>query len=361
MSAITLFEVHVYQNDRWSIHARYPSSDREEAVRDASATEGVTGFPTKVVRETYFPGSNNTETVTTYLSPKAKVLRARAGFSKKVPPKAISGRAVNAPQTKQAPPARQRLSVRNVLFRVVVAAAIALATTALIVGVLAWMLRRFAEVGVPLSGAMTSTILTYGYIVVFIFSFASLFRSRLPLHHLLAKLWTSARLENEAERVRSHMKSLPKLKPKHELPSSPEYLREWEEMKIRRGDLDAAAPPKSVDSEIKATRVTPAEDKTPELAPEAKEDAKEKDKQGTDALHDSVAEESTLEVPPTLKLAISEASQPRIYEHEDQKTPLPATDDTGNDDALKLEGHKFFAALPMTSSGLQRMPCRMTR
>lgn len=92
MLAVTQFEVHVYQHGRWTIHARYPSEEREEAVRDASATENTTGRPTKVIRETYFPQTNNTETVTVYVSPKTKELRLKEGLPTKSKSKSKTGR-----------------------------------------------------------------------------------------------------------------------------------------------------------------------------------------------------------------------------------------------------------------------------
>ena len=66
MLAITQFEVLALQRGRWILHARYSSEERNEAVSDAQSTETSTGFPTKVVRETYFPEVNESERITTY-------------------------------------------------------------------------------------------------------------------------------------------------------------------------------------------------------------------------------------------------------------------------------------------------------
>lgn len=278
MLAVTQFEVHVYQQGRWSIHARYPSSEREVAVRDAAVTGSVASSPTKVVRETYFPETNSTETVTIYVSPKAKALRTRASLPKKVLPGDKHIGANSASQGKSARPTPQRLGARNVFFRIVIAAAISVATTTLIVGVFAWMLRRFTDAGVPLSGAMTSTILTYGYVAIFLFSFGSLFRSRLPLHRVLTDLWASAQEESSAETKQDSVGPLPKLKPKHDRASSPEYHREWQEMKIRRGDLDTLNPHDSVDTDAEATIGEPAAPKTVESAPEPKSEPQSEEK-----------------------------------------------------------------------------------
>lgn len=261
MLAITQFEVHAYQKGRWSIHARYRSHEREDAIRDAQATQSVIGCPTKVVRETYYPESNSTETITVYKSPKAKALQVKMALARKAPVNTKKEAHTKTSQPKTAPTPRVRLSAHNVFFRVIIAAAISVGTTTLIVGVLAWMLSRFAEVGVSMGSDLTNAVLTYGYIVIFLFSFGSLFRSRLPLHRLLADLWTTAQEEKSAESNQQRVGPSPKLslKPKHDPASSPEYLREWNEMKLRRGDLDALGSPNAegVESDMEA-KVSPA-------------------------------------------------------------------------------------------------------
>src|SRR5262245_60505664 len=79
MLAVTQYEVYVLQHGRWTVHARYTSEERKEAILDARTTEIGTGFPTKVMKETYFPDLNDTEIVTAYISPKAKEHQARRG------------------------------------------------------------------------------------------------------------------------------------------------------------------------------------------------------------------------------------------------------------------------------------------
>ncbi len=259
MFSVTQFEVQVYHDRRWSIHARYRKNEREEAVRDAIATENSTRYPAKVIRENYYPENNTTETLTIYETPKARKLRELMTPSGEKKPKSKNlGSATSpSPKTPQATP--QRLSARNVVFRILVAAAISIATTTLIVGVLAWMLRYFAQAGVSVGATMSNAILTYGYIAIFIFSFGSLFRSRLPLHRILADLWTSARTEKPAE-TKNRPKEAPaplNLKPKHDRGPSPERIEEWKEMKRRRGDLDMVSEPDAEESKPRAETLTP--------------------------------------------------------------------------------------------------------
>ncbi|MEQ9449449.1 MAG: hypothetical protein RLN70_11185, partial [Rhodospirillaceae bacterium] len=207
-------------------------------------TEHSTGRPTKVVRETFYPDNNSTETVTIYLSPKGKVLASAssAAFSKTLSKSKNAGSG-HSRHSKETSSAKRRLSTRDILFRIVIAVAVSLAATTLIIGIISWMLGRFVEAGVPLSSAAASSILNYGYIAVFLFMFASLFRSRLPLHRLLADLWTTSHTRDEMRNERAKMGPPPTVTPKYDRATSPQYLRELQEMKIGRGDLDAAAPP----------------------------------------------------------------------------------------------------------------------
>jgi adenylate cyclase len=339
MLAVTQFEVHVYQQGRWSIHARYPNSEREEAVRDAVATGSVASCPTKVIRETYFPETNSTETVTIYVSPKAKALRARASLPHKALPSDEHVAANRYSEGKSRQTARQRLSARNVFFRIVIAAAISVTTTTLIVGVLAWMLRRFADAGVALSGAMTSTVLTYGYVAIFLFSFGSLFRSRLPLHRVLVDLWASAQEDNSAKSNQVRARPLPKLKPKHDRAASPEYLREWQEMKVRRGDLDTLDPPDSVDAVAEATIGEPAAPETGESTPEPKPEPQSEEKKNAIEANISAPSEpgpDKATVTPNISL-----ETPAGGGHDSDQPPaqsgMETTADAGEDDARHLE------------------------
>jgi len=46
---------------RWNLHARYERNEREAALADAKNVERTLQIPAKVVKETYFPGTNQSE------------------------------------------------------------------------------------------------------------------------------------------------------------------------------------------------------------------------------------------------------------------------------------------------------------
>ena len=44
MLAVTQFEVYALQHGRWTLHARYTSEERKEAILDARTTEIATEY-----------------------------------------------------------------------------------------------------------------------------------------------------------------------------------------------------------------------------------------------------------------------------------------------------------------------------
>lgn len=238
MLGVTQFEVYALAKGRWTLHARYAGHDQNEALWDARTTEASTGFPTKIVRETFFPELNDSERITTYISPNAK--------------KAAKGQPVGtAPQQRPAPQARarqtaqqpRRLTAPQMMLRVVVAAAFSVLAAAVMAGVIKYVLSTFADIGIQISPAASSTIMTYSWVVMFLLFFFSLFRSRLPLHRILADMWHAS--AKPAAAVAAKVKPIKlKLKPKHDRgPTSPETLREWQDLRVRRGDPDIFTAP----------------------------------------------------------------------------------------------------------------------
>ncbi|MBY0509629.1 MAG: hypothetical protein K2P94_05700 [Rhodospirillaceae bacterium] len=244
MLAITHFEVYALQNGRWTLHARYTSADQKEAVLDARTTEAATGFPTKVVRETYFPEINNSETITTYISPKAKE-QQRMAQQRRTPLNTARHVAANVTRRARSGFVRSpRLTAAQMFFRIVVAGGMSLIAALLLTGIVNWALSYIGKSGVIITDNARSTVLTYSYVVMFLFFFYALFRSKLPLHRLLADLWQRAAAQTQtgpgpAPAVNG---TPPRVRPKHDRAASPETLREWEDLKVKRGDLDSLKP-----------------------------------------------------------------------------------------------------------------------
>lgn len=259
MLSVTQYEVYAHQHGRWTLHARYSSEQRKEAILDARTTEVGTGCPTKVVRETYFPELNDTELVTAFVSPKAKELQARQG--QKLPLRAQAAAAILAKRRR----ARTPLTPAQNIFRVLVAGGISLAAATLMIGVFNFVLGRLGTLGIAVPAEYHTVVLTYTYVLMFLFFFFSLYRSRLPLHRLLADLWKKSQATPEPVKPLSpHVR----LKPKHDRVASGEVLRAREEMKVKRGDLDMAPPPEILSPPTQTAAAAPVAAPTEAPKPE---------------------------------------------------------------------------------------------
>ena len=274
MLAITQFEVYAFAKGRWTLHARYPSEERQQAILDARTTESATGFPTKVLRETYFPEINNSETITAYISPKAKAAQRRSTAK----PTPAAGNVLQAAsdvtgQSVRRTNARPQLTTAQAFFRILVAAGMSLGAATLTTGIFAWTLSWIAGAGVSIDPNTRTTLVTYAYGVMFLFFFWSLYRSRLPLHRALADLWQKASAKTQSPLSTPAMGGKPpRVKPKHDNPSSPETLREWEDLKLKRGDIDTTKPAEipEVPAAAAVVAVAPPVEAAPPPQPEKK-------------------------------------------------------------------------------------------
>lgn len=85
MSTVVHFEVYVYDDIRgWALQTRYPGDERLKAIEEAKMLEFTLSKPVRVVRETYFPASNASEEVVTYIGrikpkPRAQTPRRAGG------------------------------------------------------------------------------------------------------------------------------------------------------------------------------------------------------------------------------------------------------------------------------------------
>jgi hypothetical protein len=251
MLAITQFEVYVLDHGRWTIHARYGSDQRKAAIMDARNTEFTTGLPTKVIAETYFPEIDEAELVTAYISPKA---RERREAAKQIKRGGGSAAATQRPAPATATTGKQRrpvlrpsVNVRQYLMQGVVAAAFSLVAATLSTVVLSWGLRRSIEAGLPISPAISNTIITSSYAVFFLFFFMSLFRSKLPLHRMISYLWQQSgkTAEKPADSPQAIAAAIaPRLRPKQPAAlAEAAAARAREELKMLRGDPEPEPEP----------------------------------------------------------------------------------------------------------------------
>lgn len=68
--AIVHYELYVLETRGWMLHARYPRQQKDKAISEARTAESALGTGVKVMRETYFPSTNNCNEEVIYVTPK---------------------------------------------------------------------------------------------------------------------------------------------------------------------------------------------------------------------------------------------------------------------------------------------------
>jgi hypothetical protein len=250
ITAITQFEVHSYQDGRWTLQSRYPSDERKQAMLDANNIEETTRRPCKVVKETYYPYENRSDSVTVYVSPRAKEMIARlkkpavghageAGANRAA--KGLSARTTSTSRT----PRNIGPQAADIFWRAVISMGLSLGSAAIVVAMLSWMLSRLAAFGFELDPSSQSAILTVTYMVVFLLGVFALFRFGAPIKRLITMLWSStapAPQQTTTQTAHALQSAGMILKPKRKKVPF-EAAQEVTDMKKARGDLDTLPPP----------------------------------------------------------------------------------------------------------------------
>lgn len=87
-SAVTNYEVYVFDGQNWTLHARFQRSERDEALLEAKKVERTQFVGCKVVREDYYPSRNRSEETVVYISDRALLKAGRTARRTGVQPTA---------------------------------------------------------------------------------------------------------------------------------------------------------------------------------------------------------------------------------------------------------------------------------
>jgi adenylate cyclase len=289
MRGIVQYEVYVLDEGRWTLCARYPGAQREDAVNDASSTEAATGRPTKVVRDTYYPETNQNEEITTYISPKGRALQKVMSAHRRAATAAIlrkdSHRAVRrAPSAQPRQSARpRRLTRAEVMTRIIVAAVSSIVLATLATLMVSSFLTHIARITTLISADMISTLITATYVIIFLATFPRVYRSRWRLHQVLLEMWQST------EKAVTAPAPPPQRPTKVRRRRLKESFRPWDLMRF-----DTPPPPPSLDVPTGATvtvqaAATPPQPAAPPPAQEVNTPKAEPAKQAKDKAADKAA------------------------------------------------------------------------
>jgi adenylate cyclase len=189
MPAIVHYEVYSYDSRGWTLQSRYPGDERDTAVHEAKVMEFSLKRPVRVIRETYYTESNNSEEVVTYTGrlkapADAKPVR-RSGVAG-----GRQGDAAGAPfsigDIDRTYGAREKAkSTADFMFRLMVVMVAALGVAVIGTGLASLLFSRYSELGFGGAGASNSLVLFLIFLSLFLITAVPLVSLYVPLDVIL--------------------------------------------------------------------------------------------------------------------------------------------------------------------------------
>lgn len=182
---ITHYEVYCFDGQRWTVQARYRSSEGEAAVTEARQIEHSLSIATKVVRESYYPDANATEEQTVYVSDKSlreaqarKILQQHAaaprGPGGQLPGQSAALAAAEALMVSAADLSRSgRKAIRpkesmGIFLKLIIVISASLIGASAVTGIVSAVAAKFPEYSVQLSGQTMSLIMFTVFVTAFL-------------------------------------------------------------------------------------------------------------------------------------------------------------------------------------------------
>ncbi|MDX2145350.1 MAG: hypothetical protein SFV19_18505 [Rhodospirillaceae bacterium] len=258
--AVVQYEVHTWQDNRWTLQARFPGGERQEAIRDAMATEDMTRRHCRVVKATYYPQDNSSDEVTVWVSPRLKELQAKVKrplTRADAPLRTPSAVPAAAPRMERRPAKAANSLNLDLVWRTAIAMGMSLIAASIVTAMVSWIISKLPAFGVMPDPTRVSGILTLTYGGVFLLGVMSFFRFGAPVKHMILRLWASAK-PAPSEAVITPQQMQGKIKPKRPATIPFEREREMAEVKRQRGDLDVVADDAEPDMQTAVSATEPA-------------------------------------------------------------------------------------------------------
>ncbi|MEQ8736183.1 MAG: hypothetical protein RIC29_14750 [Rhodospirillaceae bacterium] len=330
MLRVVQYEVHIFDEGRWYFHARYPGAERDQALSDARQTEYQTGYPAKVIKDTYHRDLNYSEESVIYISPNAKSKAQKRKPRGKRPGTYTTrqtGSDQNAHQPKNGIVDTTPVSHGQFLTRLVLALLASLLIASALTVLLGTVLNNLPKLGISLSNDIGTKISVYWYIAMFGVSCIALNKAYVPWRRLFAKHEKASRAVSQIKTAMSKPAQGMSFKPKYDSSERErERAQEIHDMKVQRGDLDSIDTLNDADDsqdseEFTSEVVIPAPPKkpTPQVKDEAikastQKKAGEKKPEQPKPKNEPYLEEPHLEndsrATDRIKAAVSEANRP---------------------------------------------------
>jgi len=162
MAQTTNYEVHVRQNGRWEIHARFSADEKEDAIEEAKSLDALKHIQSvKVIQEIYNPDDGTAKEINVY-SPGQRKHRP-AGKSSAAPPEEQTAR----PDTASAGESPKKKPVRLSFSALIVRILTITLFSGVVGGLFTWFVSMMTA-GIALSESARTNIMTLTFLVTFV-------------------------------------------------------------------------------------------------------------------------------------------------------------------------------------------------
>lgn len=192
MAAATNYEIYTQDGrGNWTLHARYPGRDREDAMEEAKEIERLRNIPVRVIKEVYYPENNTTEENIIYSGrvrprPETSGSLMKAGVA---PVRHASGNGQNSSSGKNSrsshsQPGKPANKTGDFIFRLsmvlLLSALIAIVGT----GIASLIMKQVAQSGLPVAQGTQSMVLFGVFVGIFLLSAVPMVVTYVPLDTL---------------------------------------------------------------------------------------------------------------------------------------------------------------------------------
>lgn len=194
MPAIVHYEIYTHTPRGWTLHARFPGSDRDLAIEEAKMLEFHLGAPVRVIREVYYPENNISEESVTW----AGRIRPGQGRRRMAAGRRAGGNdlsiAVNAPFSESdislaygTAAKADKATAGDAVFRIVMVMIGALGVAVAGTGLGALILEQITSKGVAVQPTTASLVLFLLFLALFLATAVPLTAAYVPLEALQGK------------------------------------------------------------------------------------------------------------------------------------------------------------------------------
>lgn len=309
MSAIVHFEVYVEDARGWSLQARHPADQRDEAMAEARMLESTLKRAVKVVRETYYPELNQNDDSVVWVSrtksrPRTTVIDRRTGdFG---PPASEMANANGASKNKRT------ASPADLLVRVGLIVIASLLVSVVGTGLVSMLLGNVSSSLMHVSPSEQQLILFIVFLGLFLIVAVPLMLLYVPLEFLLGPPNSDAKAKEKAKEQERQAREKEKAREKAEREKA-----ERDRLDRERAEREQAA--KEVEKTKKTAPLTPEQVKA-EIENKRKEELKdqwrkEKEEEDRDVLETALEQDKKS----TDEVAEKEEEKKRQLEQENER------------------------------------------